>query len=390
MKTIKYLHRTLLLRFLFSFPAMFFAVSGQAQKNDSIMVNIWADKLFCKTEMEDATADGKGNEAFVQYHWAIVNANTGAVTKSGIQANLDIKMLFSGNNYPLNKMIFGEYPIRENDILVIIPVIWEQDRAGANVLPAFNQNMTTCITTIAGQLPAKYATLRTNYNNSTTGYYTNLIVDVDKVRTLNWNSFTGLPSFKDLLEPVRGSAATRPIGISSNFEFTPAIFTFSRASLYMFEYLAPGSNNRNNIIQFQANYIEGFVGDPNNRPNYSVFISVQKKTINPSIINPPPPVVTPPYQVETWTGSWDGLSDPFLKMKISDDGFFQLYDAYNTPRQSGTYTMTNDQFSGKITLNSKRYELTGTLNRTAGTLSGNWKYNDGFTTKSGSFTLRKL
>lgn len=389
MKTTKQSFHTLLLRIVLGFPGILFAGYGLAQKNDSIMLNIWADKLFCKTEMEDATDDGRGNEAFVQYHWAIVNANNGSISKSGIQANLDIKMLFSGNNYPLNKTIFGQYPIRENDILVIIPVIWEQDRTGPDVLTAFNQNMVTCINTIASQLPAKYATLRSNYSNSATGYYTNLIVDVDKVRTLNWNSFTGLPSFKDLLAPVRGSAATRPVGISSNFEFTPAIFTFSRASLYMFEYLAPGSNNRNNTIQFQANYIEGFVGDPNNRPNYSVFISVQKRTIDPSVINPPPPVVTPAYQVGIWEGSWDGLADPFFKMKISADGFFQLYDSYNIARQSGSYTISNDQFSGKITLNSKKYELTGSLNRTAGTLSGSWKYNDGFTAKSGTWSLRK-
>ena len=389
MKTSKHPIQTLLLRYMLFLALILFAESGIAQKQDSIMLNIWADKLFCKTEMEDATDDGRGNEAFVQYHWAIVNANNGSISKSGIQANLDIKMLFSGNNYPLNKTIFGQYPIHENDILVIIPVIWEQDRTGPDVLTAFNQNMVTCINTIANQLPAKYATLRSNYSNSATGYYTNLIADVDKVRTLNWNSFTGLPSFKELLAPVRGSAATRPVGISSSFEFTPAIFTFSRASLYMFEYLAPGSDNRNNTIQFQANYIEGFVGDPNNRPNYSVFISVQKRTIDPSVINPPPPVVTPPYQVGSWEGSWDGLADPFFKMKISAEGFFQLYDYYNTARQSGTYTMNNDQFIGKITLNSKKYELTGSLNRTAGTLSGTWKYNDGFTAKSGTWSLRK-
>jgi len=157
----------------------------------------------------------------------------------------------------------------------------------------------------------------------------------------------------------------------------------------MFEYLAPGSNNRNNTIQFQANYIEGFAGDPNNRPDYSVFISVQKRRIDPSVINPPPPVVTPPFQTGTWQGSWDGSSDPFFKMKISADGYFQLYDSYNIARQSGTYSMSNNQFNGKITLNSKKYELTGTLNQPAGTLSGTWKYNDGFTAKSGTWSLRK-
>jgi len=389
MKTIKSPLRTLLLRIVLSFPTIFYAGFGLAQKEDSIQVNIWADKLFCKTEMEDAVTDGKGNEAFVQYHWAIVDANNGAITKSGIQANLDIKMLFSGNNYPLNKMIFGEKPVRENEILVIVPVVWEQDRSGPDVMMAFNQNMVACINIIAGQLPAKYATLRNNYNNSLTGYYTNISADVDKVRTLNWNSFTGLPSFKTLLEPVRGSGATRPVGISSNFEFTPAIFTFSRASMRYLEYLAFSSPNRSDMAQFQANYIEGAFGDPNNRPNFIVFISLQKKSIYPWVVNPGPPVVTPPYHAGIWEGSWDGLSDPFFKMKISADGFFQLFDAYNTPRQSGTYTMTNDQFSGKVTLNSKKYELTGTLNRTAGTLSGSWKYNDGFTTKSGTWSLRK-
>lgn len=390
MKTVKSSLPNLLIRIIGCLAALQLTIHASAQKEDSMMVHIWADKLFCKTEMEDATADGNGNEAFVQYHWAIVNANNGSITKSGIQANLDIKMLFSGNNYPLNKMIIGEYPIRENDILVIIPVIWEQDRTATNVLPAFNQNMATCISTIASQLPAKYATLRTNYNNSPAGYYTNMSADVDKVRTLSWASFTGLPSFKTLLEPARGSGATRPVGISSDFEFTPVIFTFSRASMRMLEYLAPSSNNRNNTVQFQAQYIEGVFGDPNNRPSSTVFISLQKKNIYPSVINPVPPVVPPPYHAGTWEGSWDGLSDPYFKMKISADGYFQLYDTYNIARQSGTYTMSNNQFSGKITLNSKKYELTGTLNSTAGTLSGTWKYNDGFNNRSGTFSLRKL
>ncbi|HRG94245.1 MAG TPA: hypothetical protein PLZ10_14910, partial [Chitinophagaceae bacterium] len=94
MKTSKHPVRSLLLKFILFLPVILFAETGIAQKQDSIMLNIWADKLFCKTEMEDATDDGRGNEAFVQYHWAIVNANNGAVTKSGIQANLDIKMLF--------------------------------------------------------------------------------------------------------------------------------------------------------------------------------------------------------------------------------------------------------------------------------------------------------
>ncbi|MEQ1675638.1 MAG: hypothetical protein ABL876_02980 [Chitinophagaceae bacterium] len=361
--------------------------SSYAQNGDSMMVNIWGDKLFCKTEMEDAVDDGKGNEAFVQYHWAIVNADNGTIVKSGIQANLDIKMLFSGNNYPLNKMVFGENRIRENDILVIVPVVWEQDKTGPNVLAAFNQNMSTCMNMIAGQLPAKYATLRANYNNSVAGYYTGISADVDKVRTLNWNSFTGLPSFKTLLEPVRGSGATRPVGISSNFEFTPAIFTFSRASMRYLEYLA-FANPGVDMAQFQANYIEGVFGDPNNRPNYTITISLQRKTIHPAVINPRPPVKTP-YHVGMWTGSWDGSQDPFFKMKISEDGFFQLFDSYNTPRQSGTYTLNNGQFSGQFTLNSKRYELTGTLDRIAGTLSGTWKYNDGFTTKTGTWSLRK-
>ncbi|MBK6828000.1 MAG: hypothetical protein IPG86_14570 [Chitinophagaceae bacterium] len=388
MKTTKHPLRSFLLRFVLCFPAMLFAGYGLAQKEDSIMVNIWADKLFCKTEMEDAIADGKGNEAFVQYHWAIVDANNGALSKNGIQSNLDIKMLFSGNNYPLNKMIFGEKAVRENEILVIIPVVWEQDKTGPDVVKAFNQNMVSCMNMIASQLPAKYAPLRTNYSNSIAGYYNGISADVDKVRTLSWNSFSGLPSFKTLLEHVRGSGATRPVGISSNFEFTPAIFTFSRASMRYLEYLA-FSNSGSAMAKFQANYVEEVFGDPNNRPSYTVFISLQKKPIYSSVINPPPPVVPPPYQVGIWEGSWDGLADPFFKMKISADGFFQLYDYYNTARQSGTYTMTNDQFSGKITLNSKKYELTGNLNRTAGTLSGSWKYNDGFTAKSGTWSLRK-
>lgn len=73
--------------------------SSYAQNGDSMMVNIWGDKLFCKTEMEDAVDDRKGNEAFVQYHWAIVNADNGTIVKSGIQANLDIKMLFRRQGY---------------------------------------------------------------------------------------------------------------------------------------------------------------------------------------------------------------------------------------------------------------------------------------------------
>lgn len=389
MKTVNNIRHTLQIKFFFSLTLILAAVCSNAQKEDSTMVNIWGDKLFCKTEMEDATADGNGNEAFVQYHWAIVNANNGTITKSGIQANLDIKMLFSGTTYPLNKMIFGEYPIRENDILVIVPVVWEQDKTGPDVLAAFNQNMSACMNTIAGQLPSKYATLRTNYNNSIAGYYTSISADVDKVRTLNWNSFTGLSSFKNLLEPVRGSGATRPVGISSNFEFTPAIFTFSRASMRYLEYLAFSSGSRNDMAQFQANYIEGVFGDPNNRPNYTITISLQKKTIYPSVVTPKPPIVKVPYHVGMWEGSWDALSDNFLKMKISADGFFQLFDSYNTPRQSGTYTMNNDQFSGQVTLNSKRYELTGTLDRTTGILSGTWRYNDGFTTKTGTWSLKK-
>lgn len=370
------------------FLLMFNVAVSYAQKGDSMMVNIWGDKLFCKKEMEDAIDDGKGNEAFVQYHWAIVNADNGTIFKRGILANLDIKMLFSRNNYPLNKPIFGEFPIRENDILVIVPVVWEQDKTGPDVLAAFNQNMSTCMNMIAGQLPAKYAPLRANYNNSSIGYYTGMTADVDKVRTLNWNSFTGLPSFKTLLEPVRGSAATRPVGISSNFEFTPAIFTFSRASMYSLEYLAfarPGAN----MAEFKASYIEGVFGDPFNRPEYTITISLQRKTIYPSVVNPKPPIVKTPYHVGIWEGSWDGTPDRFFKMKVSDDGFFQLFDAYNTPRQSGTYTLNNGQFSGQFTLNGKRYELTGTLDRIAGTLSGTWKYNDGFTTKTGTWSLKK-
>lgn len=373
-------------KMLFSLMLILFAFGSHAQKDDSLLVNIWADKLLCNKEMEDATADGNGNESFVQYHWAIVNANNGTITKSGIQANLDIKMLFSGSNYPLNKMIIGEYPIRENDILVIVPVVWEQDKVGPDVMPAFNQNMVTCMTTIAGQLPAKYATLRMNYNNSSTGYYSGISTDLDRVRTLSWSSFSGLPSFKTVLEPARGTGATRPVGFNSSFEFTPAIFTFSRAFIRYIEQVILSS--KGGIVQFQANYTDESVGSANSRPNYSINISLQRKTITPGVIVRPP-ITKTPFQVGMWQGTWNASSDPFLKMNISADGFFQLFDAYNNPKQSGTYTMNNDQFNGKLTLNGKNYELTGNLDRSAATLTGTWRYNDGFTTKNGTWSVKK-
>lgn len=360
---------------------------GYGQKQDSLSVNIWADKLFCSNEMEDAVDDGRGNEAFVQYHWAVVNADNGTILKKGIQANLDIKMLLSGTTYPLNKMIFGDFLIHENEILVIVPVVWEQDKGGPDAVSSFNRNMSACLTMIAGQLPAKYATLRASYNSSSTGYYTGISLDLDRIRNLNWNSFTGLPSFNSLLEPVRGSGATRPVGIGSNFEFNPMVFTFSRASIrYMEEWLG---NTKSGLAQVQADYAEGLVGTNTNRASYSIFISIQRKFIpaGGGIIKPVP--VKTPYQVGMWTGNWDAISDGYLKMNISADGYFQLYDNYNRPRETGTYTLVNDQFTGHITLNSKNYELTGTINRNNGTLNGTWKYNDGFTSKSGTWSVKK-
>lgn len=386
MKTVNNIRHTHLVRFFFSLTLILVTVFGDAQKNDSIQVNIWADKLFCTTEMDDVSSDGNGNEAFVQYHWAIVNANNGTIIKSGIQANLDIKMLFSGTNYPLNKMIIGEYPIRENDILVIIPVVWEQDKVGPDVVTAFNQNMSACITSIASQLPAKYATLRMNYNNSGTGYYSGVSTDLDKIRNLNWASFTGLPSFKTLLEPARPSGVTRPVGISSSYEFTPAIFTFSRAFIQNIEQVI--LSVKGGFYQFQANYVDQTVGSANNPPNYTININLQRRMITPGAIVKPP-IINTPYQAGSWQGTWDVTSDPFLKMKISADGFFQLFDAYNNPKQTGTYTMSNDQFNGRLTFNGKNYELTGTLNRTAGTLAGTWRYNDGLTSKKGTWSLNK-
>lgn len=387
MKAITQTNKTSLKKFILGSSLILLAFCSHAQKGDSMTVNIWGDKLFCTKEMEDA--DNNGNEAFVHYHCAIVNADIGRITKSIIVGSLDIKMLFSGNSYPLNKRLFSEHPILENEILVVIPVAWEQDKGGPDALTAFNSNMAACLGIIASQLPAKYATLRTRYNNSQTGWYEGITVDVDRVKNLNWNSFTGLPSFKTALENVRGSGATRPVGISSNFEFTPAIFTFSRASMKYLEILSPSSSAKADIVQFNAGYVEGAVGPSNNPANYSIAISLQRKFIPAGGVIINPPIKKIPYQVGIWQGTWNVSSDPFLKMNISADGFFQLFDTYNTAREAGTYTMNADQFNGLITLNSKRYELTGNLDRTTATLSGTWRYNDGFTTRTGTWSVKK-
>lgn len=384
-----------------------------AAQYDSLMIDLWGANLICRKQTADdiIDADGRGDESFVQFFFGIVDMKDGTWKKRMINANLDIKLLFDGTNYPLNKPIFSQYPIKDDEILVIVPVAWEQDKGGPDVITAFNNNMNSCLDIIGMQIIQQYNTVKNKYIQGN-GYYLGLPSDVIDLGKINWRSFTGLPSFKTLLTPVRGGAGNRPVGMDSNGDYTPAIFSFSRIQLNTMGSPLDAREKERNEFSFDANFNEDALGNTGNHGNYSVILRLQKRrisigsspstgtspkqvspiqrpvTLQPDIKNTPVQPVAAFVITGTWQGQWTANNNT-LKMKLDDAGFIELYNSNNAVAARGTYSYSNEQFRGKFSLNGNNYELVGTSNKAAGTMNGNWKQTNSITNANGTWNLSK-
>ncbi len=399
-----------------------FITPVNSQSRFDITTDIFGTTLVCNHQTADdiLDADGRGDEIFVQYFIAVADIN-GTIKKRMITANLDINMMMTGGNYPLNKPLFSSQPINDDEFLIFIPVVWEKDKyINTNILPAFNANMNACMDMIATQAAVEYGEVLRRFKNNEnhTAPYDYPIAILRNVNNFSWNSFTGLPGFKTIIAPLTSDAGSRPVGITSEGEFTPALFMLSKYQLNdMGQSL---DRNVKEVFEFNlsASYNENAIRKTSNNGDYTVLIKVIKRRTNPDqpspINNPVPPgktvldpnnrpintiqsppvnTINQPFSINgNWKGNWieaKNNSSVVYTVEINQDGYLKVLNQNGRPDATGTYTFANNTFNATYTLKGGTYVVTGVYDSRTKILSGTWKQTNSITFLTGNWSLTK-
>lgn len=413
----KYSYSLLLLKINCLFLAIFFSFSLKAQ---NYVLSLSEVRLDCIKQIPDdlLDMDGVGNELFVQNFLVLLDTN-GNIRQRMINAVLDIKNVKTNASIPLQKILVGKHPMKKDDILIVIPVLWEADRAGADVITSFNNNMNACIDLLIPQLVTMHRQFRADVRRRESqlppsGYIT--APDHDRLAApltnLSWSNFSGLPSFKTLLDPVYFFGGTRPVGMNSSKEFVPQIITYSYYQIVNHNLLSDLANGYNagfgttrefkeTGTDYPGDFLLTLIGKitlsalaPPPAPinTRTITYPVKIKEINREIsINNPN--VNSPFRINLvgiWAGTQtnsEGLFPQNIQFELTDKHEFLVKDANGVLSAQGTYNYFNNVFSGSYrqfssgetfsfngTYNLATQKLTGTLGVGSSTTNqGKWE-----------------
>lgn len=387
--------------------AIFFSFSLKAQ---NYMVDLSEVRLDCIKQIPDdlLDMDGEGNELFIQNFLVVLDTN-GNIRQRMVNAALNLKNVKTDASVSVGKTLFGKYPLQKDDILIIIPVLWEEDRAGANVITSFNSNMNTCIDLLIPQLVTMHRQFRANLRQRESqlapgDHISPLEYDrlAESLIKLSWHNFSGLPSFKTLLDPVYFWGGTRPVGMNSSKEFVPQIITYSYYQLVDYWFLSDLANGYTTGFGKTCRFEE----TGTDYPGHFSLTLIGNRTLAAPAPPPPPPAntrkITSPVKIKEvnreistnkpayanviktfgnfnlvgiWTGTQtdgQGLSPMTFQFELTDQNGFLMKDVNGVLAAQGTYNFSNNVFSGSYRQFStgETFSFTGTYDPATKKLTG--------------------
>lgn len=317
-------------------------------------VKVYFNGFVCDRETWDDILhlDGKCDEVFLTFQISVADANgntkltyeyktptygdaTGAFGNR-VSAGSCVDLfggarggIRGGDRYLTNDLI-GEFDIAATDIVSIVPIIWEWDPEQTIVDPLISvlKNATNTISRETAKLTA-----------SANGTFNPVVSSLnDLSRFIFPANVLMVPDFFNVIQTVFGKQGTRPIGLTSNGNFSPNVMVLSPQLM---------TNNARINMGYglgvvPVKYFETDLGNEREHGNYLVLIRTEftptqttttTATATPVMGQMTIPTMTVTYQTATQTGT---VSQPATSTTTTD----QTTTVSNTSSPTTTSTTT--------------------------------------------------
>lgn len=317
-------------------------------------VKVYFNGFVCDRETWDDILhlDGKCDEVFLTFQISVADANgntkltyeyktptygdaTGAFGNR-VSAGSCVDLfggarggIRGGDRYLTNDLI-GEFDIAATDIVSIVPIIWEWDPEQIIVDPLIStlKNATNTISRETAKLTA-----------SASGTFNPVVSSLnDLSRFIFPANVLMVPDFFNVVQTVFGKQGTRPIGLTSNGNFSPNVMVLSPQLM--------ANNARINMGYglgvVPVKYFETDLGNEREHGNYLVLIRTEftptqttttTATATPVMGQMTIPTMTVTYQTTTQVGT---VSQPSTSTTTTD----QTTSVSNTSSPTTTSTTT--------------------------------------------------
>lgn len=269
-----------------------------------------------------------------------------------------------GDRYLTNDLI-GEFDIASTDIVSIVPIIWEWDPEQIVVDPLLSalKNATNTISRETAKLSA-----------SASGAFSPVVSSINDVsRFIFPANILMVPDFFNVVQTVFGKQGTRPIGLTSNGNFSPNVMVLSPQLMT--------NNSRINMGYglgvVPVKYFETELGNEREHGNYLVLIRTEftptqttttTATATPVMGQMTIPTMTVTYQTATKAGT---VSQPATSTTTTD----QTSSVSNTssPTTTSTTTTTTQVNTTSGTTTTSTTNGSGSKSKTAPRTTGGKK-----------------